>query len=100
MSTYFADFSSSSPPRDSVRANPFTVASGVRRSWHASETSRAKVVSLFKLPPGTVRTLPGHERDAPLTRRSAGIAAGRADRPLARGRDRRREGDPPPPEAD
>ena len=29
--------------RVSVRANPFTVASGVRRSWHASETSRAKL---------------------------------------------------------
>src|SRR5688500_7025797 len=33
--------SSSCSNRVSVRANPFTVASGVRRSWHASETSRA-----------------------------------------------------------
>src|SRR3712207_7214600 len=31
--------------RISVRAKPWTVASGVRRSWHASETRRANGVS-------------------------------------------------------
>src|SRR3989440_1955938 len=37
--------SSSSPARVSVRANPYTVASGVRRSWHASETTRGNLLS-------------------------------------------------------
>src|SRR5205814_2018495 len=41
--------SSSSPCRVSVCANPTTVASGVRKSWQASETSRAKRVSSVAL---------------------------------------------------
>src|SRR5436190_15970529 len=42
ISTYRSDGGSSPAVRSSVVANPCTVASGVRTSWHASETSRAK----------------------------------------------------------
>src|SRR5688500_16732352 len=45
ISTYRSVGGSSPPKRISVRANPCAVASGVRRSWHASETRRAKDVS-------------------------------------------------------
>src|SRR5438270_2172757 len=45
ISTYRSAGGSRPPARASVRANPCTVASGARRSWHASETSRAKDVS-------------------------------------------------------
>jgi MptA/FolE2 family GTP cyclohydrolase len=47
ISMYRATGSSSASVRWIVRAKPFTVASGVRRSWHASETRRAKDVSCW-----------------------------------------------------
>src|SRR3954468_10130185 len=46
--------------RSSVRANPFTVASGVRRSWHARLTSFGNVGSSVIHPPAKLR------QDTPL----------------------------------
>ena len=68
--------------RRSVRAKPPTVASGVRRSWHASDTNRANESSKSRIL-GTV----GHGR--PTGRfhtRPPGLGARGSARPVARGR--------------
>src|SRR5215218_449190 len=52
ISTYRSAGGASPSTRARVCANPDTVASGVRRSWHASETRREKAVSSNRI--GTV----------------------------------------------
>ena len=70
------------PCGTSVCAKPCTVASGVRRSWQASETRRAKRSSF-----GSVGISAWRTRESFYTR-PPGLAVGGAARALARGRRR------------
>src|SRR3954447_24738074 len=89
ISMYRSVGGSSSIVRSSVLTNPWTVASGVRTSWHASETSLAKEESADT---GFEAQYRRGRDDASGVGRPPGIRAGGADRPVPRRRDGRAKG--------